>query len=84
MIIALTYALEKHLPVGFVVLIALACALALTFFLVVAGILIEWYRKKRQGYERPSTTYPTRAANLARVPPEHLFGTLSGNRPPAI
>ena len=75
---------KKHLAIGFVVLIALACALALTFLLVVAGILVEWYRKKRQGYERAPMTYPTRTANLNRVPPEHLFGTLSGNRPPAI
>lgn len=75
---------RKHLAVGFVVLISLACALALTFLLVVAGILVEWYRKKRQGYERAPMTYSSRTANLNRVPPEHLFGTLSGNRAPAI
>ncbi|KAF2186976.1 hypothetical protein K469DRAFT_570728 [Zopfia rhizophila CBS 207.26] len=74
----------KHLALGFIVLIALAIALALTFLLVVAGILVEWYRKKSKGYERAPTTYPDRSINMDRVPPEHLFGTMAGNRPPAI
>ncbi|KAF2789256.1 hypothetical protein K505DRAFT_365774 [Melanomma pulvis-pyrius CBS 109.77] len=75
---------QKHLALGFIVLIALAIALALTFLLVVAGILLEWYRKKSKGYSPAPTNYPDRMANVDRVPPEHLFGTLSGNRPPAI
>lgn len=74
----------KHLALGFVVLIALAIALALTFLLVVAGILLEWYRKKSKGYSLAPTSYPTTGMNTSRVPPEQLFGTLQGNRPPAI
>ncbi|KAF2118571.1 cortical protein marker for cell polarity-domain-containing protein [Lophiotrema nucula] len=76
---------NKHLALGFIVLIALAIALALTFLLVVAGILVEWYRKRSKGYVPAPTSYPDRGANMSRVPPEHLFGgTLSANRPPAI
>ncbi|KAF2739186.1 hypothetical protein EJ04DRAFT_354533 [Polyplosphaeria fusca] len=76
---------RSHLALGFIVLIALAIALALTFLLVVVGILIEWYRKKSKGYSPAPTSYPTdRNVNMARVPPEHLFGTLRGNQAPAI
>ncbi|KAH7124116.1 cortical protein marker for cell polarity-domain-containing protein [Dendryphion nanum] len=75
---------RKNLALGFVVLIALAIALALTFLLVVAGIALEWFRKRSQGYVPAPTTYPDRTVNTSRVPPEQLFGTLSGNRPPAI
>ncbi|KAF2277435.1 uncharacterized protein EI97DRAFT_441487 [Westerdykella ornata] len=75
----------KRLALGFIVLIALAIALALTFLLVVAGILLEWYRKRAKGYSPAPTVYPTRHVDMARVPPEHLFGTLqSANRAPAI
>lgn len=66
------------------VLIALAIALALTFLLVVAGILVEYYRKKAQGYSPAPTSYTDRIGNVGRVPPEQLFGTLSGPRAPAI
>ncbi|KAF2742632.1 hypothetical protein M011DRAFT_263504 [Sporormia fimetaria CBS 119925] len=68
----------KRLALGFIVLIALAIALALTFLLVVAGILLEWYRKKAKGYSPAPTGFPTRDIDTQRVPPEHLFGTLRG------
>lgn len=74
----------KHLALGFIVLIALAIALALTFLLVVAGILLEWYRKRAKGYSPAPTGYPDRTIDTGRIPPEHLFGTLSGNRAPVI
>ncbi|KAJ4989183.1 cellular morphogenesis protein [Stagonosporopsis vannaccii] len=75
---------ESHLAVGFIVLIALAIALALTFLLVVIGIIIEWYRKRAQGYSPAPQSYPDRLGNVGRLPPEQLFGTLSGPRAPTI
>jgi hypothetical protein len=75
---------NKHLALGFIVLIALAIALALTFLLVVAGIVVEWYRKRAAGYSLAPTSYSDRMGNVGRVPPEELFGTLSGPRAPAI
>ncbi|KAF1360584.1 hypothetical protein EJ07DRAFT_155017 [Lizonia empirigonia] len=75
---------KKHLALGFIVLIALAIALALTFLLVLLGIIIEWYRKRAQGYSPAPQSYPDRLGNVGRVPPEQLFGTLSGPRAPAI
>jgi hypothetical protein len=75
---------DKHLALGFIVLIALAIALALTFLLVVAGILVEWYRKRAAGYSPAPTSYTDRMGNVGRVPPDQLFGSLSGPRAPAI
>ena len=73
------------LAVGFVVLIALACALGATFLLVVAGILIERYRRKQEGYTPAPTTYFDKTSNMGRIPPEHLFGRLgAGRQPPQL
>jgi hypothetical protein len=75
---------EKHLAVWAIVLICLAIALVLTFLLVAAGIALEWYRKRAQGYSPAPQSYPDRLGNVGRLPPEQLFGTLSGPRAPAI
>ncbi|KAI4115147.1 MAG: hypothetical protein LQ345_004199 [Seirophora villosa] len=61
---------------GFVVLIGLACALGTIFLLVVAGILLERYRRRAQGYQPAPTSYPDKTANMGRIPPEDLFGRL--------
>jgi len=76
---------KKHLALWAVVLISLAIALVLTFLLVVAGFLVEWYRKKSKGYTPAPTAYPDRPTNMqGRLPPDQLFGTLSGPRGPMI
>lgn len=63
------------MALGLVVLISLACALGTTFLIVVAGILIEKYRKRHENYSRAPTTYD-KTSNMGRIPPEHLFGRL--------
>ncbi|KAI4147848.1 MAG: hypothetical protein LQ341_001710 [Variospora aurantia] len=65
-----------RLAKGFIVLIGLACALGTIFLLVVAGILLERYRRRAQGYQPAPTTYPDKTANMGRIPPEDLFGRL--------
>lgn len=65
-----------HKALGLVVLIALACALGAIFLLIVAGIFIERYRRKREGYVPAPTTYPDKTSNIGRIPPEYLFGRL--------
>lgn len=74
------------MAVGFVVLIALACALGAIFLLVVAGILIERYRRKHEGYTPAPTSYFDKTSNMGRIPPEHLFGRLGGvsREPPML
>ncbi len=61
---------------GLVVLVALACALGAIFLLIVAGIFVERYRRKREGYSRAPTTYPEKKINMGRIPPEYLFGRI--------
>lgn len=68
------------MALGLVVLVALACALGAVFLLVVAGILIERYRRRREGYTPAPTTYFDKTSNMGRIPPEHLFGQLGENR----
>jgi hypothetical protein len=69
-----------RLAVGFVVLIALAIALALIFLLVVAGVVAERIRRKREGYmPAPTSTYD-RGNGMARIPPSQLFSSLGQNR----
>jgi len=61
------------------VLIGLAIALALTFLLVVAGIVAERMRRNREGYIPANTRMLEKNSNLSRIPPEHLFGTIQGS-----
>lgn len=65
-----------HKALGLVVLIALACALCAVFLLIVAGIFIERYRRKQEGYIPAPTAYPDKTSNIGRIPPEYLFGRL--------
>lgn len=65
-----------HRALGLVVLIALACALCAIFLLIVAGIFIERYRRKQEGYIPAPTAYPDKTSNIGRIPPEYLFGRL--------
>ncbi|THZ29630.1 hypothetical protein D6C91_01476 [Aureobasidium pullulans] len=67
---------SHHLALGLVVLIGLAIACALTFLLVVIGIMVERYRRRREGYVPMPQLRADQQANLNRIPPESLFGTL--------
>jgi len=73
-----------HMAIGLVVLISLACALGTIFLVVVAGILIERYRRKHEGYSPAPTTYFDKTSNMGRIPPEHLFGRLTGRGAPQL
>ena len=68
-----------HLAIGFVVLIALAIALALIFLVVVAGILAERIRRRREGYVPAPTgvpSYEKNGGNLGNISPERLFNAV--------
>ena len=73
----------KHLAIGFVVLIGLAIALGLIFLIVVAGILMERARRRKEGYVPMSMD---KNGNLERIPPETLLGGLGGSKasPPKV
>ena len=75
---------NHHLALGLVVLIGLAIALALIFMLVVAGILLERFRRRREGYVPMSKDRGN--GNLSRIPPNELLGGLEEKRgsPPRL
>jgi hypothetical protein len=69
-----------RLAKGFVVLIALAIALAIIFLLVVAGVLAERIRRKREGYMPAPTASFDRHNGMSRIPPQQLFSSLGQGR----
>ena len=72
--------IEGGLAVGFVVLISLAIALLLIFLIVLAGIIAERIRKKREGYMPAPTSSYDRGAAMTRMPPQQLFSSIGQNR----
>ena len=71
--------LGSGLAVGFVVLIGLAISLGIMLLIVVAGLLLDRYRKKRDGYVPAPTSYD-RGGGMSRIPPEELLDSLSKGR----
>ena len=67
------------MPLGFVVLIALAIALGLIFLLILLGLALERRRRRAEGYRPAPQNYFEKTANMGRIPPESLFGNLSGS-----
>jgi len=69
----------KKLAIGFIVLIALAIALAIIFLVVVAGYLAERIRRRREGY-RPAPTSSFDRNNMSKIPPHQLFSSIGQGR----
>ncbi|KAJ9137940.1 Polarized growth protein rax2 [Pleurostoma richardsiae] len=72
-----------HLPLVAVVLISLGIALVFTLLLVLAGLLIDRIRKKREGYVPAPTSMFDRGSGLQRIPPQELLQSL-GQRTPGV
>ncbi|KAI0196872.1 cellular morphogenesis protein [Astrocystis sublimbata] len=74
----------KHgLAVGFIVLIGLAISLGLILLIVVAGLALDRYRKKRDGYVPAPTSMIDRGSGMQRIPPHELLDSLGRGRPGA-
>ena len=76
--------LAGTLKLGYVILIALACAAACIFLIVLAGLIMERRRRRKEGYRPAPQNYYEKTTNMSRIPPEHLFGTLGQNTGPRI
>ncbi|KAI1428324.1 cortical protein marker for cell polarity-domain-containing protein [Xylaria sp. FL1777] len=73
---------SKHgLALGFIVLIGLAISLVLMLLIVVAGLALDRYRKKRDGYMPAPTSMIDRGSGMQRVPPHELLDSLGRGRP---
>ncbi|RYP79414.1 hypothetical protein DL770_006686 [Monosporascus sp. CRB-9-2] len=68
---------EGGMPLGFIVLIALAISLGLMLLIVVAGLALDRYRKMREGYLPAPTSMFDRGSGLSRIPPNELLGSLN-------
>lgn len=73
-------ATESHMDRGFVVLISLAIAIALTFICVALGLLVAYFRRRSQGYvQAPSRVSEAEMAET--VPPVSLFEEMAAQPP---
>ncbi|KAL6403530.1 putative cellular morphogenesis protein [Ilyonectria robusta] len=68
------------MPLVFVILIGLAISLGLMLLLVLAGIILDRIRKKREGYTPAPTSMYDRGSGMQRVPPHELFESLGQGR----
>ncbi|KAF4979079.1 hypothetical protein FZEAL_4639, partial [Fusarium zealandicum] len=71
---------ESHMPLVFVILIGLAIALGLMLLLVLAGIILDRLRKKRDGYAPAPTSMYDRGSGMQRIPPHELLESLGHGR----
>ncbi|KAH7272342.1 hypothetical protein MRS44_002846 [Fusarium solani] len=71
---------ESHMPLVFVILIGLAIALGLMLLLVLAGIILDRIRKKREGYAPAPTSMYDRGSGMQRIPPHELLESLGQGR----
>ncbi|KAI0400515.1 cellular morphogenesis protein [Xylaria palmicola] len=72
---------RRRLALGFIVLIGLAISLGLMLFIVVAGLALDRYRKKRDGYMPAPTSMIDRGSGMQRIPPHELLDNLGRGRP---
>jgi len=62
-----------RMPLVFVVLISLAISLGLVLLIVVAGLVLDRIRKKREGYVPAPTSMYDRGSGIQRIPPAELL-----------
>lgn len=73
----------SSMPLVFVVLIGLAISLGLILLMVLAGIILDRLRKKREGYSPAPTSMYDRGSGIQRIPPHELLESLGRSRPGA-
>ncbi|TWU77178.1 hypothetical protein ED733_008524 [Metarhizium rileyi] len=74
---------DSSMPLGFVVLIGLSISLGIILLMVLAGIVLDRLRKKREGYTPAPTSMYDRGSGMQRIPPHELLQSLSRSRPGA-
>ncbi|KAI0382060.1 cortical protein marker for cell polarity-domain-containing protein [Hypomontagnella monticulosa] len=68
------------MPLVFVALIGLAISLGLMVLIVLAGLALDRYRKKREGYIPAPTSMFDRGSGMQRIPPHELLQSLNQGR----
>lgn len=67
---------DGRMPLVFIVLIALGISLGLMLLIVVAGLVLDRLRKKREGYVPAPTSMYDRGSGIQRIPPHELLESL--------
>ncbi|RMD41656.1 hypothetical protein DV735_g3501, partial [Chaetothyriales sp. CBS 134920] len=76
---------RHHHSVGIVVLVSLCAALGTIFLIILIGIILNRLQRRRAGYSAiASVPYADKPSNIARVPPERLFGNLGQGTGPHV
>ncbi|KAI0176354.1 cortical protein marker for cell polarity-domain-containing protein [Hypoxylon sp. FL1284] len=78
-----TSAGNTDMPLVFVALIGLAISLGVMVLIVLAGLALDRYRKKREGYIPAPTSMFDRGSGMQRIPPHELLQSLGQGRPGA-
>lgn len=71
---------DGGMPLVFIVLIGLAISLGLMLLIVLAGLLLDRLRKKRDGYTPAPTSMYDRGSGIQRIPPQELLENLGKGR----
>ncbi|KAI0889893.1 cortical protein marker for cell polarity-domain-containing protein [Annulohypoxylon maeteangense] len=74
---------SSGMPRVFVALIGLAISLGIMVLIVLAGLALDRYRKKREGYIPAPTSMFDRGSGIQRIPPHELLHSLNQGRPGA-
>ncbi|KAI1096151.1 cortical protein marker for cell polarity-domain-containing protein [Rostrohypoxylon terebratum] len=74
---------SSGMPKVFVALIGLAISLGIMVLIVLAGLALDRYRKKREGYVPAPTSMFDRGSGMQRIPPHELLHSLNQGRPGA-
>jgi Cortical protein marker for cell polarity len=69
-----------HIPLGWIIVIALAVSLFLVLLIVIGGLIAARIRRAREGYLPAPSTPPIRETSLERVPPDQLLGDMEERR----
>ncbi|RMZ89187.1 hypothetical protein DV736_g3586, partial [Chaetothyriales sp. CBS 134916] len=76
---------HHHHSRGIVVLVSLFAALGTIFLVILIGIILNRIQRRRAGYSVISSVpYADKPSNIARVPPERLFGNLGQGTSPHV
>ncbi|XXG94728.1 putative endonuclease lcl3 [Hypoxylon texense] len=74
---------NNDMPLVFVALIGLAISLGVMVLIVLAGLALDRYRKKREGYIPAPTSMFDRGSGMQRIPPHELLHSLNQGVPGA-
>lgn len=81
--ILIVFTENNDMPLVFVALIGLAISLGVMVLIVLAGLALDRYRKKREGYIPAPTSMFDRGSGMQRIPPHELLHSLNQGIPGA-